>query len=75
MLLAACLAGVHTTSAQVPGRPDPGHLRVYRDWTLFLHPTYGYLLPVPPGVRAIGVPEDAAEAVFVSPDRNFVMRA
>lgn len=49
--------------------------RVYPYWTAFFHPRFGYKLPVPPGVRAVGVPENLTEAKFVSPDGGFVVSA
>lgn len=72
-------AGIAQTSgvviAQLPESPADGKFRVYSDWTVFEHPRYGYELPVPPGVRAVGVPEKATETKFISADGDFTMTA
>ena len=63
------------TEGTEPAFPEELSERVYSHWTIFSHPRYGYELPVPPGVRSVGVPEDAARTTFVSPDRAFEMSA
>jgi hypothetical protein len=72
-------AGIAQTSGGViagpPESPADGKFRIYSDWTVFEHPRYGYELPVPPGVRAVGVPEKATETKFVSEDGEFTMTA
>jgi hypothetical protein len=50
-------------------------LRVYNTWTTFFHPRFGFELPIPPGVSALGVPEEENQPQFRSADRNFVMSA
>jgi len=70
-LAAACCASGQTRQQGAAAAP----VRVHQSWTVFQHPGYGYALPVPPGVRAMGEPELAAEVAFVSPDGSFVMRA
>lgn len=54
---------------------DRGNPRIHREWTVFLHPRFGYELPIPPSVRSMGIPEDAEEAIFQSADGNFRMSA
>ncbi len=49
--------------------------RIYDQWTIFTHPKSGYQLPIPPRVRALGVPETQTKATFVSPDGGFAMTA
>ena len=58
-----------------PDSPGAKSLRVHRIWTVFYHPRFSYELPVPPGVRATGVPEEEPEPKFVSGDRSFQMSA
>ncbi len=42
---------------------------------MFFHPRFGFELPIPPGVSAVGNPEASNEPQFLSVDRNFVMSA
>jgi len=74
-LLAASLAGACCASAQTRQGAAPPSGRVHQNWTIFQHPSHGYALPVPPGVRALGQPEAAVEVTFVSADGSFMMRA
>ncbi len=55
--------------------PERRPARVHASWTVFVHPAYQYALPVPPGVRAIGHPEDLSETSFQSADGSFLMSA
>lgn len=76
LLVAASLVGACCASGQTgPQGAAAAPVRVHQSWTVFQHPGYGYALPVPPGVRAMGEPEAAAEVTFVSQDGSFVMRA
>ena len=82
LILVLCALDAPCASAQarkfvVPElfRDDEAPVRVYRHWTTFLHPRYGYLLPVPPEVRSIGVPEAASQTSFVSQDGSFTISA
>jgi hypothetical protein len=79
-VLLAAAAGLACASAQIPQRDlgsDPvlKNPRIYNTWTIFLHPSSGFELPIPPGVSALGNPEAADEPQFRSADRNFVMSA
>jgi len=67
-------AGMSQTSPR-PGESAPAGLRMYDHWTVFSDPRFGYELPVPPGVRAVGVPENSNETRFVSQDGVFTMTA
>lgn len=49
--------------------------RIYDEWTIFTHPKSGYALPIPPRVRALGVPETQSEVTFVSRDNAFAITA
>ncbi len=49
--------------------------RVYSIWTVFYHPRFGFELPIPPGVSAVGNPEASNEPRFLSADGRFVMSA
>lgn len=74
------MAGLACASGQIR-QPDPARnpgakpLRVYRTWTTFFHPRFGFELPVPPGVSARGVPEEENQPQFRSADQSFVMSA
>ncbi len=77
ILTTACLATAPLPAFSQVSRDaetQDGSARVYDHWTTFLHPGSGYELPVPPRVRAIGVPETSPEARFVSPDGAFELR-
>jgi len=57
------------------GAPGDARIASYDGWTVFAHPRVGFKLPVPPGFKAAGGPEVAAQSRFVSEDGTFVMTA
>ncbi|MDB6132772.1 MAG: hypothetical protein JWM59_1015 [Verrucomicrobiales bacterium] len=70
------LGGAPMADAQGPDRDNYRRDRgrggpVYDGWTSFFQPQYGFLLPVPPGIRAQGDPFSAKRAVFTSLDGDF----
>lgn len=70
----ACATGQFQQPDQ-PLAPGGDTLRVHRTWTSFLQPRFGFELPIPPRVSAVGNPEAADEPQFQSADQNFVMSA
>jgi len=76
---AFCLLGAFNCLSQILENPVSEYpvetARVYPHWTIFSHPRFRYELPVPPGVRSIGVPEMAEKTKFVSRDGGFVITA
>ena len=70
----ACASGQYQRLASAPS-PRIRLARVHTSWTVFQHPRFGYELPIPPGVKALGRPEEAATPKFVSADGFFEMSA
>ncbi len=79
ILFISSAVGLACVSGQIrqPEQPDPvaKELRLYGTWTVFLHPRYGFELPIPPGVGTSGKPEESHQPQFQSADGNFVMSA
>lgn len=81
ILLISSAIGFACASAQIirqldpPTDPGAKILRVHSTWTIFMHPRYGFHLPVPPGVGALGNPDASNEPQFRSADGTFVMSA
>lgn len=76
LLLTLCaLCGPASAQYELARQAIQASNRVYDEWTIFTHPKAGYRLPIPPRVRALGVPETQAKATFVSPDGGFAMTA